>query len=85
MPPDACDAPASHRVVVKGGQGDDAVLCTQDKTYALKYVETTNTLLLLPPDEARLECVYCSKGAGIVQMKNTGAGSNLYVLGMNGM
>ncbi|KAI8463895.1 MAG: sister chromatid cohesion protein Dcc1 [Monoraphidium minutum] len=38
-------------VVVKGGAGDDAVLCTQDKTYALKYVETTNSLLLLPPDE----------------------------------
>jgi len=38
-------------VVIKGGQGDDAVLCTDDKTFALKYVETTNTLLLLPPDE----------------------------------
>ncbi|GBF89216.1 sister chromatid cohesion DCC1 [Raphidocelis subcapitata] len=43
---------AAGGVVVKGGPGDDAVLCTGDRTYALKYVETTNTLLMLPPDAA---------------------------------
>jgi hypothetical protein len=43
--------PRPRSVVIKGGAGDDAVLCTNDKTYALKYVETTNLLLLLPPDE----------------------------------
>ncbi len=39
--------------MIKGGTkgGDDAVLCTDDRTFALKYVETTNTLLLLPPDQ----------------------------------
>jgi hypothetical protein len=40
-------------VVIKGGHGDDAVLCTVDKTFALKYVETTNALLLVPPDAVR--------------------------------
>lgn len=27
------------------------MLCTSDKTFALKLVETTNTLLLLPPQQ----------------------------------
>ncbi|KAF8068237.1 dscc1 [Scenedesmus sp. PABB004] len=36
-------------VVIKGEPGGDAVLCTAAKTYALKLVETTNCLLLLPP------------------------------------
>lgn len=43
--------PCPCRVVIKGGDRDDAVVCTQDKTYALKYVETTNLLLLIPPNE----------------------------------
>lgn len=38
-------------VVIKGATQEDAVLCTSDKTFALKLVETTNTLLLLPPQE----------------------------------
>lgn len=42
-----------RRVLIKGGKGDDAVLCTSSKTYALKLVETTNSLLLLPPQEVR--------------------------------
>lgn len=29
------------------------MLCTSDKTFALKLVETTNTLLLMPPQEVR--------------------------------
>jgi sister chromatid cohesion protein DCC1 len=40
-------------VLIKGDKGDDAVLCTSNKTYALKLVETTNSLLLLPPQEVR--------------------------------
>lgn len=39
-------------MAIKGGADEDAVLCTRDKTYALKYVETTNMLLLLPPEGA---------------------------------
>ena len=48
-----------HSVTIKGGAGDDAVLCTDSSTFALKLVETTNTLLLLPPDaagDADFEC-----------------------------
>jgi hypothetical protein len=40
-------------VVIKGAVDEEAVLCTQDKTFALKLVETTNLLLLLPPQEVR--------------------------------
>jgi sister chromatid cohesion protein DCC1 len=36
-------------VVIKGGRDEEAVLCTASKTYALKQVETSNTLLLVPP------------------------------------
>jgi len=38
-------------VVIKGAGQEDAVLCTSNKTFALKLVETTNTLLLLPPQQ----------------------------------
>jgi sister chromatid cohesion protein DCC1 len=33
----------------KGAPDEEAVLCTRDKTYAVKRVETSNTLLLLQP------------------------------------
>ncbi|WIA31014.1 hypothetical protein OEZ86_001054 [Tetradesmus obliquus] len=45
------DAIKNDQVLIKGDKGDDAVLCTSNKTYALKLVETTNSLLLLPPQE----------------------------------
>eukprot|EP00884_Botryococcus_braunii_P022985 jgi/Botrbrau1/9370/Bobra.354_2s0025.1 len=35
------------RVVVKGRSEDEAVLCTESATYAVKSVETTNTVLLI--------------------------------------
>ena len=38
-------------MVIKGAPNEDAVLCTGTATFALKHVETTNALLLLPPDE----------------------------------
>lgn len=41
------------RVVIKGAPDEDAVMCTEDKTFALKLVETTNLQLLLPPQEVR--------------------------------
>lgn len=46
-----CSCHAARSVVIKGATQEDAVLCTSDKTFALKLVETTNTLLLLPPQE----------------------------------
>ena len=40
---------ARRSVVVKGAADAEAVLCTGSRTYALKIVETTNSLLLVPP------------------------------------
>lgn len=40
-----------HSVVIKGAANAEAVLCTDHHTYALKIVETTNSLLLIPPDQ----------------------------------
>jgi hypothetical protein len=34
---------------VVGETGGEAVLCTRDKTFALRNVETSNTVLLIPP------------------------------------
>ncbi len=36
-------------VVIKGEPSAEAVLCTAQSTYAVKIVETTNSLLLVPP------------------------------------
>ena len=38
-----------NSVVIKGTAGAEAVLCSATRTYALKIVETTNSLLLVPP------------------------------------
>ena len=40
-----------YSVVIKGAADAEAVLCTDQHTYALKIVETTNSLLLIPPNE----------------------------------
>jgi hypothetical protein len=39
---------------MKGDALDEAVLCTSDSTYALKCVDTTNLLLLVPPKQVGL-------------------------------
>lgn len=38
-----------QRLCFKGGPDDEAVLCTVDKTFLVKRVETSNTLLLIQP------------------------------------
>ncbi|RDX75611.1 Sister chromatid cohesion protein DCC1 [Mucuna pruriens] len=38
-----------ERVVLRGKPDEDAVLCTQSKTYAMKFVGTSNSVLLVPP------------------------------------
>ncbi|KAL3685004.1 hypothetical protein R1sor_003026 [Riccia sorocarpa] len=38
-------------LTIKGGQEDEAVLCTMKATYAMKFVSTSNTVLLVPPSE----------------------------------
>lgn len=41
--------PLLRRVVLKGQPDEELVMCTCNKTYALKHVETSNALLLVPP------------------------------------
>ncbi|KAL2342023.1 hypothetical protein Fmac_009963 [Flemingia macrophylla] len=37
------------RAVLRGQPDEDAVLCTRSKTYAMKFVGTSNSVLLVPP------------------------------------
>lgn len=37
------------RLTIKGDLNEEAVLCTASTTYAIKYVSTSNTVLLIPP------------------------------------
>ncbi|KAK9274126.1 hypothetical protein L1049_018940 [Liquidambar formosana] len=44
-----------QRVSLRGQPDEDAVLCTQSKTYAIKFVGTSNSVFLIPPsDESAL-------------------------------
>ena len=38
----------THRVVIRGEQGENAVLCTEGATYELRTADTSNALLLVP-------------------------------------
>ncbi|KAF3446984.1 hypothetical protein FNV43_RR12164 [Rhamnella rubrinervis] len=40
-----------QRVVVRGQPDEDSVLCTQSKTYAIKFVGTSNSVFLVPPSD----------------------------------
>ena len=40
--------PLLSRVVIRGERHEDAVLCTEDKTYDLRLAETSNSLLICP-------------------------------------
>lgn len=52
-----------RRVTIKGNQEGQAVLCTLDRTYALKHVETSNTVLLV---EVRLNVLPVNYAVGQV-------------------
>ncbi|XP_052192174.1 uncharacterized protein LOC127801272 [Diospyros lotus] len=41
----------NQRVTIRGEHNEEAVLCTQSKTYAVKFVGTSNTVLLIPPSD----------------------------------
>lgn len=45
-----------RRVVLKGQPDEEMVMCTSSKTYALKHVETSNALLLVPPRQVGMVC-----------------------------
>ncbi|KAJ0110640.1 hypothetical protein Patl1_00025 [Pistacia atlantica] len=38
-----------QRVSLRGERSEDAVLCTQSKTYSIKFVGTSNSVFLTPP------------------------------------
>lgn len=40
-----------HRVTLRGQPDEDAVLCTETKTYAIKFVGTSNSVFLIPPSD----------------------------------
>lgn len=49
LPNDVLEAlKKGDRIVIRGDPGDDAVLCTGNRTYELKVAETSNALLLSP-------------------------------------
>ncbi|XP_071736120.1 uncharacterized protein [Rutidosis leptorrhynchoides] len=41
----------NQRVSLRGQPDEDAVLCTQSKTYAIKFVGTSNSVFLVPPSD----------------------------------
>ncbi|XP_028752025.1 sister chromatid cohesion protein DCC1 [Neltuma alba] len=40
-----------ERVVLRGQPNEDAVLCTSSKTYSIKFVGTSNSVFLVPPNQ----------------------------------
>ncbi|XP_066121853.1 sister chromatid cohesion protein DCC1 isoform X1 [Saccopteryx bilineata] len=50
---------AGRSMVIRGDKDEQAVLCSEDKTYDLKVADTSNMLLLIPgcktPDQLRME------------------------------
>ncbi|XP_076956739.1 uncharacterized protein LOC143632028 isoform X2 [Bidens hawaiensis] len=41
----------NQRVSLRGEPNEDTVLCTKSKTYAVKFVGTSNSVFLVPPSE----------------------------------
>ncbi|KAI9206981.1 sister chromatid cohesion protein Dcc1 [Polychytrium aggregatum] len=46
---DASIAATPPRIIIKGGEDDEATLCTDTQTFAVKEVQTSNTLLMICP------------------------------------
>lgn len=55
-------------VTIKGSADQEAVLCTGKATFALKHVETTNTLYMVPSSDSS-----CQTDTGKVCVKATAA------------
>lgn len=43
-----------NRVSLRGEPNEEAVFCTQSKTYAIKFVGTSNSVFLVPPNSSSL-------------------------------
>ncbi|XAR63314.1 hypothetical protein NMG60_11023210 [Bertholletia excelsa] len=46
----------NERVTLRGQPDEDAVLCTATRTYAIKFVGTSNSVLLVPPSDHPAFC-----------------------------
>ncbi|KAF8379128.1 hypothetical protein HHK36_028557 [Tetracentron sinense] len=58
-----------NRVTVRGKPDEEAVLCTQSKTYALKFVGTSNSVFLIPPSNRSELNLNSDEGNGTVDDK----------------
>ncbi|PVG02456.1 hypothetical protein CPB86DRAFT_725555 [Serendipita vermifera] len=51
LPPELCklieSSPSELQLSIKGKEGDDAVLCTENKTYALRSVTVSNSMVVV--------------------------------------
>ncbi|KAG2672031.1 hypothetical protein I3760_13G019300 [Carya illinoinensis] len=45
-----------QRITLRGQPDEDAVLCTKSKTYAVKFVGTSNSVFLIPPSDQSEFC-----------------------------
>ncbi|GLT92862.1 hypothetical protein SLE2022_106740 [Rubroshorea leprosula] len=45
-----------QRVTLRGQPDEEAVLCTKSKTYAIKFVGTSNSVFLIPPSDNPVSC-----------------------------
>ncbi|GAB2272680.1 hypothetical protein Dimus_007502 [Dionaea muscipula] len=66
-----------QRVTLRGQPEEDAVLCTDSKTYAIKFVTTSNSVFLIPPSQLLSdekakdcdeECKDGSSGAPVIKV-----------------
>ncbi|KAI4582207.1 hypothetical protein MJG53_020795 [Ovis ammon polii x Ovis aries] len=55
---------AGHSLVIRGDKDEQAVLCSEDKTFDLKVADTSNMLLFIPgckiPEQLKMEETHCN-------------------------
>lgn len=72
--------PALNSVVIKGGEEEEAVLCTSKKTFAMKLVETTNLQLLVRPTQQDEQVCKLGQGWGASRTSTAPQPSRVYTL-----
>lgn len=60
----------SHSLSVKGQAGEDAVLCTSDKTYTMRSVVLSNSVLMVTPPPDALSADFSDDGVVIRDQVN---------------
>lgn len=68
-----------QRVTLRGQPDEEAVLCTKSKTYAIKFVGTSNSVYLVPPSNSPASCDQgCHEGIkedGVAKVLKVASGS----------